>query len=150
VAHPHVPAERAENVPERVHDRQPADKKKEDKITHKAAMLLGRESKGESRMKLINEKGEEVSILVDGVNTIDRLGPGMGILPVADRPDVLLDTADAARLQGLLQTGWRSCEGRPAAHHQDQEADQGSRLDRGSRPKIGLMAGLVFRRSELE
>jgi hypothetical protein len=42
------------------------------------------ECKGEHSKNLINEKGEEVSILVDLVNTIDRLEPGFGILPVAD------------------------------------------------------------------
>jgi hypothetical protein len=57
-------------------------------------------------MNLIDEKGEKDTILVGGVNTIDRLGPGLGILPATARPDILLNSEYERCLEELLLVGW--------------------------------------------
>ncbi len=76
------------------------------KIMHEVAVRLGSKRRGERHVNLIDEKGEKVTILVGGVNNIDRLGPGLGILPATDRPDILLHVEDVRHLEGFLLAGW--------------------------------------------
>ncbi len=40
------------------------------------------------------------------MNTIDRLGSGVGILSATDRPDMLLHVEDVRHLEGLLLAEW--------------------------------------------
>jgi hypothetical protein len=63
---------------------------------------------GERRMNLIDKKGEEVNLLVDEVNTIDQLGPGLGILFATDRSDMLINVEYERCLEELLLAGWRN------------------------------------------
>jgi hypothetical protein len=111
------------------------------KMTHEAAVRLGRKRRGERHVNLIDEKGEKVTILVGGVNTVDRLGPGLGILPATDRPDILLNQSTSAvwRNSCLPASGMAVCN-RVAG------ADKSGRTEVSRRRSRRRKAsGLVFR-----